>query len=106
MSASLIETQHLFASTNAQIAPEWIEQAAGDLCQKHYSEPHWVQSQGRVMANEQVTVFGLVVVAKRAVHFGPIDPEIAREIFIREALVEGHYQKNIQTLISNRKLID
>jgi ATP-dependent helicase HrpA len=106
MSASLIETQHLFASTNAQIAPEWIEQAAGDLCQKHYSEPHWVQSQGRVMANQQVTVFGLVIVAKRAVHFGPINPEIAREIFIREALVEGHYHKNIQTLISNRKLID
>ena len=106
MSASLIETRHLFASTNAQIAPEWIEQAAGDLCQKHYSEPHWVQSQGRVMANEQVTVFGLVVVAKRAVHFGPINPEVAREIFIREALVEGHYHKKTQTLLDNRRLID
>ncbi len=106
MSASLIETRHLFASTNAQIAPEWIEQAAGDRCQKHYSEPHWVQSQGRVMANEQVTVFGLVVVAKRAVHFGPIDPMVSREIFIREALVEGHYHKQIKTLNKNRSLIE
>jgi len=106
MSASLIETRYLFASTNAQISPEWIEQAAGKRCQKHYSEPHWVQSQGRVMANEQVTVFGLVVVAKRAVHFGPIDPVVSREIFIRSALVEGHYHKQIKTLISNRKLID
>lgn len=106
MSASLIETQHLFASTNAKIVPEWIEQTAGDRCQKHYSEPHWVQSQGRVMANEQVTVFGLVVVAKRAVHLGPIDPKVAREIFIREALVEGHYHKQNQTLKNNRMLID
>lgn len=106
MSASLIETRHLFASTNAQIAPEWIEQAAGELCQKHYSEPHWVQSQGRVIANEQVTVFGLVVVAKRAVHFGPINPDLAREIFIREALVEGHYHKKTQTLLDNFRLID
>ena len=106
MSASLIETDHLYASTNAQITPEWIEQAAGEHCQKHYTEPHWVQSQGRVMANEQVTVFGLVVVAKRSVHFGPIDPVMAREIFIREALVEGHYHKQITTLLNNRKLID
>jgi ATP-dependent helicase HrpA len=106
MSASLIETQYLFASTNAQIMPEWIEQAAGERCQKHYSEPHWVQSQGRVMANEQVTVFGLVVVAKRAIHFGPIDPVVSREIFIRSALVEGHYHKQNKTLINNRKLID
>ncbi|MFW2440010.1 MAG: ATP-dependent RNA helicase HrpA [Arenicellales bacterium] len=106
MSASLIETRHLFASTNAQIAPEWIEQAAGDRCQKHYSDPHWVQSQGRVMANEQITVFGLVVVAKRAVHFGPIDPPVSREIFIREALVEGHYHKQIKTLVNNRSLIE
>ena len=106
MSASLIETSHLFASTNAQIAPEWIEQAAGDRCQKHYSEPHWVQSQGRVMANEQVTVFGLVVVARRAVHFGPIDPKVSREIFIREALVEGHYHKQIKILVNNRSLIE
>ncbi|MCK5360019.1 MAG: ATP-dependent RNA helicase HrpA, partial [Gammaproteobacteria bacterium] len=41
MSASLIETRYLFASTNAQISPEWIEEAAGERCQKHYSEPHW-----------------------------------------------------------------
>ncbi len=104
MSASLIETQHLFASTNARIEPEWIEQAAAHRCQKHYSEPHWVQSQGRVMANEQVTVFGLVVVAKRTVHFGAIDPKTAREIFIREALVAGNFHSTSKTLIANQKL--
>ncbi len=106
MSASLIETHHLFASINAKIEPEWIEQAAAHRCQRHYSEPHWVQSQGCVMAHEQVTVFGLIVVAKRAVHFGPIDPKTAREIFIREALVEGKYHSRSKILVENRALIE
>lgn len=105
MSASLVETHRLFARTNAAITVEWIEKAAAHRCQKHYSEPHWVQSQGRVMANEQVTLFGLVLVAGRPVHYGPIDPEIAREIFIREALVAGNYQTRSATINDNRNLI-
>ena len=106
MTHSLVETHFLFARTNAQIEPEWVEQAAGHRCKRHYTDPHWVKSQGRVMANEKVTVFGLVIIARRAVHFGPIDAKLAREIFIREALVEGHYESHNKILAQNRKLID
>ncbi len=106
MTHSLVETHFLFARTNAQIEPEWIEQAAGHRCKISYSDPQWVKSQGRVMANEQVAVFGLVIVAQRAVHFGPIDAKLAREIFIRQALVEGHFEGHLKTLVENRKLID
>ena len=40
-------------------------------------------------AFERVTLYGLTIVAKRRVVYGPIDPQVAREIFIRNALVAG-----------------
>jgi ATP-dependent helicase HrpA len=106
MSASLVQTHRLFARMNARIEPEWIEKAAGERCQKHYSEPRWVRSQGRVVASEQVSVFGLVVIAGRPVHYGPIDPQVSREIFIREALVAGNYHFRSRVMSDNRKLIE
>jgi ATP-dependent helicase HrpA len=106
MSASLVETHRLFARVNARVEPEWIEQAAGHRCQKHYSDPRWVKSQGRVMANEQVSLFGLIVVARRPVHYGPIDPQTSREIFIREALVENQINSRAKVLLENRQLIE
>ena len=41
------------------------------------------------MAWERVTLHGLMIHAKRRVHYGPSDPQLAREILIREALVNG-----------------
>lgn len=106
ISATLVETHRLYARTNAAVEPEWIEQAAGPRCQKQYFEPHWEQRQGRVMAYEQVTVLGLVVVARRRVHYGPIDPDTSRELFIRGALVEGRYLSQAKFLTANRKLVE
>ena len=39
-----------------------------------------------VMAYERVTLYGLTIVARRPVHYGAINPQEAREIFIRQAL--------------------
>ena len=36
-------------------------------------------------------LYGLPVYINRRVHYGPIDPKLSREIFIRQALVEGDY---------------
>ena len=106
ISATLVETHRLYARTNAFVEPEWIEQAAGNRCQKQYMEPHWEQRQGRVVAYEQVSVLGLIVVQRRKVHYGPIDPQLSRELFIRGALVEGRYQSKAAFLKSNRDLIE
>ena len=106
ISATLVETHRLYARTNAVVEPEWIEQAAGERCQKQHMEPHWEQRRGRVVAYEQVSVLGLIVIQRRKVHYGPIDPVLSRELFIRGALVEGRYQSKATFLKSNRALID
>lgn len=91
MTAQLVETSRLFARVNAKIEPEWIEPLAGHLVKRNYFEPHWEKKRAQVIAYEQVTLYGLIVVGRRGVNYGAIDPVVSREIFIREALVEGHY---------------
>ncbi|MCF6261788.1 MAG: ATP-dependent RNA helicase HrpA [Gammaproteobacteria bacterium] len=106
MSAELVETSRLFARQNAYIEPEWIEAAAQHLVKRTYSEPHWNPKRGIVMADETVTLYGLVVYGARRVNYGPIDPEVARSIFIREALVEGNYRTQAAFFAHNRALIE
>jgi len=89
MSAELVETSRLFARMNARIDPLWIEPLAEHLLKRSYSEPHWEKKQGAVMAFEQVSLYGLSIVTKRKVNFNKIEPHTCRELFIREALVNG-----------------
>ncbi|UMB72027.1 ATP-dependent RNA helicase HrpA [Mycobacterium paraterrae] len=90
--AELVETSRLFGRTAARIQPEVVERVAGDLVQRTYSEPHWDAKRGEVMAYERVTLYGLPLVARRRVGYGRIEPALAREMFIRHALVEGDWQ--------------
>jgi len=91
MSAELVETSRLFARTNGAIDPAWAEPIAGDLVKRSYSEPHWEKKQGSAVAWERVTLYGVPIVARRRVQFSRIDPQYARELFIRHALVEGEW---------------
>jgi ATP-dependent helicase HrpA len=91
MSAELVETSRLFARMNAAIDPAWAEALAGDLVKKTYSEPRWEKKQGSVVADERVTLYGLPIVAKRRIQFSRIDPAYARDLFIRNALVDGDW---------------
>jgi len=59
-----------------------------------------------VVAKEQVTLFGLPIVAGRRVHFGPIDPVQSRELFIRRALVEGEFRTSGDFFAHNRTLVE
>ncbi|MDQ0892995.1 ATP-dependent RNA helicase HrpA [Agromyces ramosus] len=88
MSAELVETSRLFARTNAAIDPAWAEQLAGPLAKRSYSEPRWERRQGAAVADEKVTLFGVPIVAKRRIQLARVDPALARELFIRHALVE------------------
>src|SRR5690606_7140455 len=74
MAAELVETTKLFARMVAKIEPDWIEPLAGHLIKKNHFEPHWEKKRGQVVAYEQVTLYGLIVVGKRPVHYGPVDP--------------------------------
>ncbi len=106
MAAELVETSRLYARDVARIEPEWIEEAAGELlCRYSYSEAHWEKRRQQVVAYEQVTVYGLTVIPRRKVHYGPVDPVVARQIFIRSALVEGEYDSDAEFFKHNRQLI-
>ncbi|MFE3829146.1 ATP-dependent RNA helicase HrpA [Streptomyces sp. NPDC059092] len=105
MSAELVETSRLWARVNARIEPEWIEPLAGHLLKRTYSEPHWEKDAAAVMAYEKVTLYGVPIVAQRKVNFGRIDPEASRELFIRNALVEGDWRTHHQFFHDNRKLL-
>ncbi|WP_030190331.1 ATP-dependent RNA helicase HrpA [Streptomyces violaceorubidus] len=105
MSAELVETSRLWARVNAKIEPEWVEPLAGHLLKRTYSEPHWEKDQAAVMAYEKVTLYGVPIVAQRKVNYGRIDPEVSRELFIRNALVEGDWRTHHKFFSDNRRLL-
>lgn len=88
MAAELVETSRLFARTAAAIDPAWAEQLAGPLAKRSYSEPRWERRQGSAVADEKVTLFGVPIIPKRRIQLARVDAELARELFIRHALVE------------------
>ncbi|MEV6051751.1 ATP-dependent RNA helicase HrpA [Streptomyces sp. NPDC052107] len=105
MSAELVETSRLWARVNAKIEPEWVEPLAEHLLKRTYSEPHWEKDQAAVMAYEKVTLYGVPIVAQRKVNYGRIDPGTSRELFIRNALVEGDWRTHHKFFADNRKLL-
>ncbi|QXH50190.1 ATP-dependent RNA helicase HrpA [Pseudomonas fakonensis] len=106
MTAELVETTKLYARMVAKIEPDWIEPLAGHLIKKNHFEPHWEKKRGQVVAYEQITLYGLILVGRRPVHYGPIDPVTSRELFIREALVGGEIQSRARCLAANKRLLE
>ena len=106
MAAELVETTRLYARTAAKIEPRWIESMAGHLLKRSYSEPHWLQRRGQVGGWEKVMLYGLTLVPRRRVNYGPINPEESREIFIRFALVEEDFHSRAPFWRHNLELIE
>ena len=104
MSAEIVETSKPYARINARIDPAWIEQQGRHLLKKTCSEPYWSRRHGAVFAWEQVTLYGLVVVEKRRVHFAPVDPHSARQVFILEGLVRGGLDTRAAFKAHNEKI--
>ncbi len=91
VAAELVETSRLFARGLARIEPEQVEAVGGHLLRRSYSEPHWSKKRGSVVAYERVTLYGVPIVAKRAVQYAAIDPVVSRDLFVRHALVQGEW---------------
>lgn len=92
MAGELIETSHLWARTAAAIEPAWIEETADHLLVKQYAEPRWSKRRGAAVASLRATLYGLPVVTNRTVLLSKVDPELARELFIKHALVGGEWR--------------
>ncbi|QDO88268.1 ATP-dependent RNA helicase HrpA [Ornithinimicrobium ciconiae] len=105
MTAELVETTRLWARVNAPTDPAWVERAAAHLVKRSYSEPRWSRSRASAVATERVTLYGVPLIADRAVPYGRIDPEVARDLFIRHGLVEGDWDTRHDFFHANRRLI-
>jgi ATP-dependent helicase HrpA len=104
--ADLVETSRLYGRIAARIEPETLERIGEHLVQRTYSEPHWDAKRGAVMAFERVTLYGLPLVPRRRVGYAEVDPELARELFIRHALVEGDWQTRHHFARDNARLLE
>lgn len=105
MAAELVETSRLWARVAAKFDPVWAEQVAPDLVKRSYSEPHWSTKMGGVMAYEKVTLYGVPIIPQRRVNYSRVDPVLARELFIRHALVEGDWKTHHKFFHRNRALL-
>ena len=88
LAGELQETSRMYARTIAKIEPQWVEQVAAHRLIKSLSDPFWDNRQGEVMAFERGTLYGLPIYHGRRVRYEPHDPEEARALFIRQALVQ------------------
>ncbi len=106
VAAEFVKTSQLFARTCANIDPQWLEPIAKNLCTYTYCDPHWEKKQGQVIASEQVSLFGLILVSERKVAYGKINPIESGDIFIRHALVQGEIFQQFEFMAHNKELIE
>ncbi|OWQ84061.1 ATP-dependent RNA helicase HrpA [Roseateles terrae] len=105
VAAELVDTTRLFGRGIAAIEPQWLPGIAGHLIKTQLLEPHWEKKAAEVIALERATLYGIVIYNNRRVNFGRVDPVAAREIFIREALVNGEWETRLPFLAHNQKQI-
>ena len=106
VAAEMVETSRLFARTVAMISSDWLEILGGFQCKYSYTNSRWQRNRGAVVADEQVSLYGLVIVSGRLVQFGPKNPEVASEIFFQSALVEGDVKHVLPFMSHNWSLIE
>ncbi|WP_151902846.1 ATP-dependent RNA helicase HrpA [Corynebacterium urogenitale] len=105
MAAELVETSQVFARTIGPIDPSWVEDIAPHMVKLVHSEPHWSSSRGAAMVHEKVLMLGLPLIADRRVNLGRTDKALARELFIRHALVEGDWTTRHKFFHHNQDLL-
>jgi len=105
MAGEVVRTTKVYARTVARINPKWVEDAAGHLIKRTHTNPRWEDKNNRVVADERVSLYGLDIVPRRTVHFGPIDPTASRELFIHHALVEEEMSSKCVQIKQNRQLL-
>ena len=106
MVAELVETSRLWGRTAARIDPRWVEPLAEHVIRRTYDDPRWEKKRASVVATERVTLYGLPIVAGRAVPYGSIDPVLSRDLFIRRALVEGDWDTRHHFFADNARLVE
>jgi ATP-dependent helicase HrpA len=105
VASELVETTRLFGRGIANIEPQWLEQVGGHLLKKQLLDPHWEKKAAEVVALERATLYGIVIYNGRRTNYSRVDMAGAREIFIRQALVDGEWETPLPFLAANQKMV-
>jgi len=105
LSLEMMQTTKLYARMNVPLLPEWIEEAAEGLLKERYYDPFWHKKRGQVCAYLDRTLFGLPVVNRRVVNYAAVEPELSRQLFIKEGLVAFAIKSKLPFLAHNFNLI-
>jgi len=105
VASELVETTRLFGRGIANIEPQWLEQVGEHLLKKQLLDPHWEKKAAEVVALERATLYGIVIYNGRRTNYSRVDMAGAREIFIRQALVDGEWETTLPFLAANQKLV-
>ena len=104
VSATLLETEKLYALMVARIDPAWIEPAAAHLVKRNFYEPSWDAKGGRAVGFEDVNLYGLPIIQRRRISYAPVDPSAARQLFLRHQLVRGEGPARHPVLAHNQAM--
>lgn len=106
MAAELVETSRLWARDVAAIDPAWVENLGADLLKHNYSEPTWSRKRAAAIAHQKSTLYGVPIVADRTVPYHRVDPSVARDMFIRNALIAGDWNTHHAFFKANAQALD
>ena len=98
---NLLDTQKVWGMMAAKLDPEWVIEECAHLLSRKYFDPHWSRSQGRVIGYCQISLLGLVLAARKPVHYGGLFPEESRGIFIRQGLLTGEVNARANFIARN-----
>ncbi len=106
VAGQILDLRRVYAMLCARVEPAWIEQQAAHLVQRSWRDAHWSRRRGAVVASEQVSLQGLVLVEGRGVNFGAQDPAQAHAIFLREALVRCEIDARADFVRANARVLE
>ena len=106
VAADIVETGRVYARTVASIERKWIEDVARRLLKVSYFDEYWDDRRGEAMILSRATLYGLPVYERRPLRLAPRDAELARDLFVRHALVEPKQIRPWSFLKHNRQLLN
>ncbi len=105
LAGQILDLQKVYAMFCAKVEPAWIEQQAAHLVKKTWRDAHWSRQRGAVVAQEQVSLFGLMLAEQRTVLYGRQAPQEAHAIFLREALARGEINARADFVRANARVL-
>ncbi|MCC7390242.1 MAG: ATP-dependent RNA helicase HrpA [Phycisphaerales bacterium] len=105
VAAEMAKTGRVYARMVAPVRPEWVVTLGAHLLEATHSAPSWDHRTAAATVIEKVSLLGLALPVKRRVPYGMVNPIHAREMFIRQGLVEGAFRPRADFVEHNDRVI-